>query len=136
MVTAMALPWRIVVALVVSWLAMILPVLVGVSTAFIAGTAQAGTGAPVPADPGPLALGMVALLLAAWWGPGGSSVRQGTRIATVHLVRGPRSRIAAWAVVALLVLAALLTLRNGASPDFGPADGSPLVNQLEQYSPR
>ena len=118
-------------------LAMVLPVLVGISTAFIAGTAQAGrAGAPVPADPGPLALGMTALLLSAWWGPGGGSVRRGTRISAATLARGPRSRIAVWAVLGLLLLATLLTLHNGAGPDFGPAEGSRLVTQLQSYSPR
>jgi hypothetical protein len=73
---------------------------------------------------------MVALVLAAWWGPGGGSVRRGTRISVAAVARGPRSRIATWAVLGLLLLAALLTLGNGASPDFGPADGSRLVTQL------
>ena len=130
-VTVMALPWRVVVSLAVTLLAMILPVLVGISTAFIVGTAQAGTaGPPVPARPGPLAIGMVALLLAAWWGPGGGSVRRGTRVSVATVARGPRSRIAVWAVIGLLFLAAVLTLGNGGDPDFGPLKGSRLLTQL------
>jgi hypothetical protein len=131
MVTVMALPWRIVVSLAVSLFAMILPLLVGISTAFIVGTAQAGVaGPPVPADPAPLAIGMAALVLAAWWGPGGGSVRRGARVSVATVARGERSRIAVWAVVGLLFLAALITLGNGAGPDFGPVDGSRLVTQL------
>jgi predicted Ser/Thr protein kinase len=136
MVTLMALPWRATTAIAATLLAMVLPVLVGISTAFIAGTAQAGrAGAPVPAEPGPLALGMLALLLSAWWGPGGGSVRRGTRISAAAVARGPRSRIAVWAGLGLLFLAALLTLNSGAGPDFGPAEGSRLVTQLRSVGP-
>jgi len=49
-------------------------------------------------------------------------------VATV--ARGPRSRIAVWAVIGLLFLAAVLTLGNGTGPDFGPIEGSRLVTQL------
>jgi predicted Ser/Thr protein kinase len=129
--TVMALPWRILVALVVSVFAMVLPLLVGISTAFIVGTAQAGVaGPPVPADPVPLGLGMAALVLAAWWGPGGGAVRRGSRMSVATVARGPRSQLAVWAVLALLLLAALLTLGNGADPDFGPLEGSRLLTQL------
>jgi predicted Ser/Thr protein kinase len=132
MVVALGLPWRTVVAAVMSFAAMILPVMVGVSTAFIVGTAQAGPGnQPVPTEYAPLALGMAALLLTAWWGPGGSSLRRGSRLTVRGLARGPRSRIAVWAVVVLALISALLVASNGGGPDLGPIEDSRLATMLQ-----
>ena len=112
---------------------MVLPLLVGISVAFIGATAQAGPNVEnlAPSSPGPLAVGMAALLLAAWWGPGGGSLRRGSRITARSLSRGRRGRIAVWSFLVLVILSALLTASNGASPHWGPLEGSDLLQQLQ-----
>jgi len=133
MVTVLALPWRILSAVVGSVFGMILPLLIGVSVAFIVAAAQSG-GAPSAAIPGrpiPLAVGMVALVLTAWWGPGGGPVRRGTEKAAAAITEGPTLRLVAWALLVLLTLSCLMILSNDDyDPDWGPLEGTRIVQQL------
>ena len=129
-VAVLALPWHLLLALLITWAALILPLLVGTSVVFIVGVLQAGSGEPRPGDPGSLAVGMVALLLSAWWGLGGGSVRRGSRVLVRTAVRGRRSRIVVWAVLALILVSALTVASNGGSPDWGPWQDSPIVRQI------
>ena len=94
-VTLLALPWRTLTAGVATAIWLILPVLIGMSVGFIAASITAGT-AIKPGTPGPLAIGMVALLLTAWYGPGGAGVRRGATKAIRFAVPGPRARIVTW----------------------------------------
>jgi len=69
-------------------------------------------------------------LLTAWFGPGGSGVRRGTEKAVAVAVRGPRSRIVAWSLLALVLVSALSVARGDNGPDWGPLTGVDLVHQL------
>jgi hypothetical protein len=119
-VTAAALPWRGALALVASVLALILPVLVGTSAAFVAGFADGRPdAAPNPEAKHALLVGMLAGLAMLWWGPGGGSLRRGSR----QVARGvTRRRTVRWATVGfltLVVVGALLTAEASTQPDWG-----------------
>jgi predicted Ser/Thr protein kinase len=102
-------PWHLVVAAGLTLAGLIVPVLVAVSAAFCA---TLGVSALTSASIGPAlapsaAAGFAAGVLLAWWGPGGASLRRGSR----SLVRGVARGRAVTAVLvgALLVTAAVLT---------------------------
>ena len=107
-VMVLATPWRVVVSFAVTVVAGVLPLLVGSSVVFLGLLAVGQAGQPAPQSPPVQAIGAVALLLCAWWGPGGGSLRRGTQLC----VRGlGRSRIISWVLVGglgLTVLAALM----------------------------
>jgi serine/threonine protein kinase len=129
LLTLMALPWRLITAGVATMVWLILPILIGISVAFIA--ASVVNGAAIrPGTPGPLAAGMVALLLTAWFGPGGQGLRHGAGKAVRFAVPGNRARIVIWSLLALVVVSALVVARGGSSPDWGPLTGKSLIEQL------
>jgi serine/threonine protein kinase len=100
-------PWHLVVAAGLTLVGLLVPVLVAVSAAFCA---TLGVSALTSTNVGPAlapsaAAGFAAGLLIAWWGPGGASLRRGSR----SLVRGvARGQLVTTVVVGLLVLAALV----------------------------
>jgi predicted Ser/Thr protein kinase len=100
-------PWHLVVAAGLALAGLIVPVLVAVSTAFCA---TLGLSALTSASIGPVlapsaAAGFAAGVLLAWWGPGGASLRRGSR----SLVRGvARGRTVTAVVVVVLLLAAVV----------------------------
>jgi hypothetical protein len=114
-VTVLALPWRLLTASVASLLAAVLPALVALAAAFITASSVAG-GRPVLPSGGPaLAAGAVAGALVAWWGPGGGSLRRGSRQAVRALA--PTRGVAV--VLALLLVAggvSAAVLRAGGQP--------------------
>ncbi len=120
-------PWHLVVGALGAVLTMALPVLVGLCAMFAGAlVVSAVTGGSAPAD------GVLPLLgagvfagLTAWWGPGGASLRRGSR----SIVRGLTPGEAGRQVVAggLLVLAAVLvalTLSHG-GPAWWPRQDAP-----------
>lgn len=121
-------PWHLLVAAVATVMSAIVPVLVGVSTAFCTALAvSAVTGGPIdPATSVPLAAGGLLATWVAWWGPGGASLRRGTR----SVVRGVTAGVAArQAIVALLLLGVVALgawayFRHGA-PMWWPRTGRP-----------
>jgi serine/threonine protein kinase len=123
-VAVFSLPWRLVQALVATLFALVLPMLVGVSVAFIAGAGGAGaglggqSGSPVgtPTAPGALAAAAVATLLMAWWGPGGGSLRRGGRAVARVAVRNAGARITVWVLLLLVVASALIVLGQHPQP--------------------
>jgi hypothetical protein len=98
-------PWHLVVAAGLTVAGLLVPLLVAASAAFCA---TLGISALTSATVGPVlapaaAAGFAAGTLLAWWGPGGASLRRGSR----SLVRGvARGRTATSVVVCVLVLAA------------------------------
>jgi hypothetical protein len=128
-VTMLALPWRLVTTGVATAIWLILPILIGISVAFIAASVTAGE-AIRPGTPGPLAAGMVALLLTAWFGPGSAGLRRGAERVVRVAVPGPRTRIVVWGVLALVLVSAVIVARGDSGPDWGPLTGVTLVNQL------
>jgi hypothetical protein len=105
-----ASPWHLVVGAVGTLVGLVVPLLVAVSAVFSAALATvAVTGGPSePNAAVPLAAGSLLGVLVAWWGPGGSGLRRGSR----SLVRGvaPGPRTTRVLVVAALLLAGGLTV--------------------------
>jgi serine/threonine protein kinase len=120
-VAVVAAPWRLVQSLFSTLLALVLPVLVGVSVAFILDSGVQGRGAMAagtPSTPRALAVAGVATLLTAWWGPGGGSLRRGGRAMARAAVRSPGLRIVVWVMLALVVVSSLMVLgkHQGTAP--------------------
>ena len=101
-------PWHLVVGLVGAAATVVLPIFVGVCAMFASAlvlTAARGTDVRT-ADVLPLVVGGVFTGLTAWWGPGGASLRRGSR----SIVRGvtPGETAGQVATGILLVVAAVL----------------------------
>lgn len=120
--TVAALPGRLLASIGVTFLAGVIPALMGVSAAFLTASAV-NPDHPVPNRPGPLLVGMVGAWLAAWWGPGSGSVRRGSRLTVRVLVSSRPGRIVFFVAVAFVVLACVLVALN---PRHGAPDWSPL----------
>jgi choline-glycine betaine transporter len=120
-VTVAALPWRLVMSLVMSVLTLLLPALVATSTAFIVGAVASQDGTPHPTGATALFGGMLAGAATAWWGPGGWSLRTGSRAVVRAVTRNRGGRIAVVALCALVVVAAwMVASRAGFGPDWTP----------------
>ncbi|QKE82689.1 serine/threonine-protein kinase [Arthrobacter sp. NEB 688] len=108
-VAVVSSPWHAVVGAVGTLVTLALPLLVGVSAMFAGALVVGGlTGGSTRADGVvPLLAGGVFTALTAWWGPGGASLRRGSR----SLVRGGTAHpgVRQVLVVALLLGGALLT---------------------------
>jgi len=113
-----ALPWRVVSSLLSTVAGLVMPVLIGVSAAFLAASALAPP-APRPNSPLPLAFGMAAAWLATWRGPGGSAVRLGGRTALGSLVRRRAAHACVLVFCGFVLLSAVLVARSHPSPDWG-----------------
>ncbi len=104
-----ASPWHLLVGALATLAGLVLPLLVGISGVFSAALATVALtgGSPEPNAAAPLAVGALLALLVAWWGPGGSALRRGTR----SVVRGVAPGRGSHVVVAgaLLVAAGLGT---------------------------
>jgi predicted Ser/Thr protein kinase len=105
-----ASPWHLLRAALATVLALLLPAFVALATALSTalGLAVARGGDPDPERALPVAAGLLLGLLMMWWGPGGASLRRGSR----SLVRGSLRRpiVSTWVVAALGVAAAALAL--------------------------
>jgi hypothetical protein len=100
-----ASPWHVVVGALATLGGLVLPVLVGVCAVFSTALATVAVtgGSPEPNAAAPLATGALLAGLLAWWGPGGASLRRGTRSIVRGVTPGPRA--AQGAVVVLLLVA-------------------------------
>lgn len=101
-------PWHLVVGALGAVVTVALPLLVGVCAMFATSLVLGGlTGWDVPSDGIlPLAAAAVFAALTAWWGPGGASLRRGSR----SIVRGTSPGATARQVVAALLLVAAAAL--------------------------
>ena len=100
-----ASPWHLVVGAVGTLVGLLLPAMVAFSAVFSAALATVAVtgGQSEPNSAVPIAVGALLGILVAWWGPGGSGLRRGTRSIVRGVTPGPR---AAQAVVILALLAA------------------------------
>lgn len=117
-VAVVTAPWRLVQSLFSTALGLVLPLLVGVSVAFILDSGVQGRGAMAagtPSTPGSLAAAGLALLLTAWWGPGGNSLRRGGRAMARTAVRNSGVRLVVWVMLALVVASALIVVSKDSS---------------------
>jgi serine/threonine protein kinase len=101
-----ATPWHVLVAAVASVIALLLPVVVGIAATF---SAALVVGAITGGDPQAntsmtVVVGSAFGLLMSWWGPGGASLRRGSR----SLVRGlsPGRAVSTIAVAVFVLLGA------------------------------
>ena len=110
-------PVHVVTAALAAVLGALLPVFVGLAMVFCVALALAAAagGAPTPVNPLGLGVGAVASLLMAWWGPGGASLRRGTRSMVRGVVRPglPTDIVVGALVVASFALAGWALLRGG-----------------------
>ena len=120
-------PWHLVVGLVGALVTVVLPLFVGACAMFATALVLTGvTGANVHADDVlPLVSAGVFAGLTAWWGPGGASLRRGSR----SIVRGATPGQTARQIVAagLLVGAAVLLASSvsGDGPSWWPRAEAP-----------
>lgn len=96
-------PWHLLTAAAGTVGGLLLPAVVALSAAFAAtlGLSRLASMSPAAATPPALATGFLAGAVVAWWGPGGASLRRGSR----SLVRGAVRPGAATDVVVGLLLA-------------------------------
>jgi len=127
-----ASPWHFLVGVISSLFGAIMPALMAVSGVFCAALAVVaiqGTGSPEPDALAPLAVGGLLAGLMAWWGPGGASLRRGTRSIVRGVSPGPStSRV----LVLLLLVAALAVAAAGVvtgQPSWWPT-GTSWADQL------
>ena len=120
-------PWHLVVGAIGAAVTVVLPLLVGVCAMFTTSLVLGAlTGRDVPAD-GIVALAAAAVFaaLTAWWGPGGASLRRGSR----SIVRGtsPGTTARQVVVAVLLVTAAglLASAVAAGEPSWWPRSGAP-----------
>ncbi len=127
-VAALSSPWHLVVGVIATAVSLLLPAgvaLAGVygSALLLAGTrgGELGPGAPVTLVVGG-ALGLAML----WWGPGGASLRRGSRSVVRRLVPdGLGVQVVTGVLVAIGVVAGALAIANGVSLSWNPLSGNP-----------
>ena len=122
-------PWHLVVGAIASAVALLLPLAVALASIFAAALLLAGTqGSDLgPGAPITLAVGGALGLLVLWWGPGGASLRRGSRSMARRLVPAGLANQAVTALLAVLgLVVALVALQHGASLTWEPFSGNPL----------
>jgi serine/threonine protein kinase len=98
-----ASPWHVIISAVATVIALLLPAIVATASTFSAALAIGAVsgGAPQPDSSLTLVVGGCTGLLIGWWGPGGASLRRGSR----SLVRGVvPGTVATRLVVAMFVI--------------------------------
>jgi len=121
-------PWHLLTGAVAAAVGLLIPLLVGIAGVFCVALAVSAVTASSPNPNQPIALsGGTALgLLMAWWGPGGASLRRGSRSLTRGVVR---EGLVTSVVGALLVVGGLGALvwsvLHGGTPSWAPMSGPP-----------
>ncbi|MDQ1288854.1 MAG: hypothetical protein QG622_2420 [Actinomycetota bacterium] len=116
-----ALPWRLVRSMAMTVVTMILPGLVGVSTSFIAWSLISSSGPGVPSRALALFVAALTAIVTAWWGPGGWSLRTGSRAVVRVVTGGQTGRIVVVAGCLLVVLASAMVASGDVyEPDWAP----------------
>lgn len=125
-VAVVAAPWHLVVAALATVASVLLPLLVGLCAVFSAALAMVAVagGSPQPDAAGPLAVGGLLAALVAWWGPGGASLRRGTRSIVRGVTPGPATaRVLALAALLAAVALGWWALSHGLRPEWWPTSG-------------
>jgi hypothetical protein len=116
-------PWHAVISAVVTVLALLLPAIVAIGSTFCVALAVAAVagGNPQPDSSLPLVAGGFLGLLMGWWGPGGASLRRGSRSLVRAVAPGKRAPGITVAIILLIGLGfgAWAWLRQG-QPDWWP----------------
>ncbi|HRC14006.1 MAG TPA: serine/threonine protein kinase, partial [Dermatophilaceae bacterium] len=121
-------PWHLLTGAIAAAVGLVLPLMVGIGGVFCVALAlSAATGtSPNPNHPVALGGGMALCLLMAWWGPGGASLRRGSR----SMLRGVvREGLVTSVVVTVLVVGGLValvsTVLSGGTPSWAPLSAPP-----------
>lgn len=125
-----ASPWHLVIGALATVVSALLPAVVGLCAVFSAALATVAVtgGTPEPNSAPHLAVGGLVAALMAWWGPGGSGLRRGTRSLVRGVVPGARATQVAVGILLLLALAlAGLALQETGSPDWWPTQAPSAV---------
>jgi predicted Ser/Thr protein kinase len=121
-------PWHLVVGAIATVVGLLLPFGAGMTGVFATALLLAGTrGTDLgPGAPVTLAVGGILALLMAWWGPGGASLRRGSRsIARRVVPPGLPMQMAALVLAVFGLVAGVLALNNGAVLTWNPFSGNP-----------
>lgn len=119
--TALGLPGHLLSATLATAPAMLLPLAVGLSAAFLVAWAVTAPPGWAPGLSLPLFAGAASAVLTGWWGPGGSSLRSGARRTVRALAPGEHgARIAVAALLVVAVAAVLVVMGSGGQPDWSP----------------
>ena len=124
-VATLSSPWHLVRAVLVTALASIQPVLLGVATAFCVGLVlPMSDGSAHPASLPAVGAGAAIALITAWWGPGGGALRSGTSTSLRVLV--PARHRWTWTLVLVVVAAGLAWAAvNAGEPLWWPVRQAP-----------
>lgn len=132
--TVAALPWHILKAASGSTLSLIMPL----SLAAIAGAVFAVislTMTPPPPDAAIVLGAALVALIVAWWGPGGTALRFGSRIIARSISPGPRGQWVAASVLGVILVAVISTiLQREGNPDWVPGTMSPWDAVIQMVS--
>jgi hypothetical protein len=124
-----ASPLHFVLGLLSSLLFSVLPLVVAVGVMFAVAYALSISpgGVIEPIRPLPLAAGAVSGIVAAWWGPGGASLRRGARSLVRGMTPTPTARRVYLVAVLVVVLGTVLWLTTTADlqPTWWPSPGPP-----------
>ena len=123
-VAVVASPWHAVVSVLAMALALVIPAIVAVGATFSMALASAAVtgGGPAPDRSLPVVVGGLLGLLMCWWGPGGASLRRGSRSllrAVAPGGRGVNDFLVATVSLIGVGLGAWAWVRNG-QPDWWP----------------
>ncbi|HET6668114.1 MAG TPA: serine/threonine-protein kinase [Intrasporangium sp.] len=121
-------PWHLALGAVATVLAMILPVAVAFAGVFSAALVLGGTSGSElePGTPATLVAGGALALAMAWWGPGGASLRRGTRsIVRTLAPDGLPAQVVAATLATGGVVLVMVALSRGVSSTWAPFGGSP-----------
>lgn len=119
-------------ALLGACVAGVLPTLVGAS-GVVGGIALQGMGVlpglpQDPSAPAPLLAGALGALVVAWWGPGGSGLRRGTRVLARAASPGRYGAVVAGAMLLVsAVVLGLVSQSSGFVVDWSPLGGDPFA---------
>ncbi|WP_347354836.1 serine/threonine-protein kinase [Intrasporangium sp.] len=123
-----ASPYHLVGGALATVLSLVLPAGVTVAAIFASSLVAAAVrgGELAPGSPVTLLAGGAAGLLMLWWGPGGTSLRRGSRSVVRRVVpRGLPTQVVGFACVAAGLILAAVALSRGVSLDWRPWSGNP-----------
>jgi hypothetical protein len=130
LVAAVASPWHLLGAVLATAVSILLPAVLGVATAFSAGLlVTAPDGGASPASPPAIGAGALVALLTAWWGPGGSTLRRGSRMVVRAVVRPSAAPFVVLILLAIGAAAGLVALQAD-EPMWWPLQQAPSVPKL------
>ncbi|MDN5768322.1 MAG: serine/threonine protein kinase, partial [Humibacillus sp.] len=122
-------PWHLVLGVVATVVSLLLPLAVTLAGIFASALLLAGTrgGQLDPGDPITLVIGGAIGLTMLWWGPGGASLRRGSRsMARRFVLDGLATKVTAAVAVVFAAVVVVVSVSHGAPLLWAPFNGNPL----------